>query len=100
MTRCVDERHLAIAGVGLVGADVLGDAAELPADDVGLADRVQELRLPVIDVSHHRHNGRAPNELRLVDLLVLFLGLQLVFEPDDVGGVAEVGGDELDRFVR
>ena len=38
----------------LVGADVLRDAAGLGLDDRGLADRVQQRRLPVVDVAHDR----------------------------------------------
>ena len=36
----------------LVGADMLGDAARLAGDDIGLADRVEERRLAVVDVAH------------------------------------------------
>jgi hypothetical protein len=43
----------------LIRADVLGDAAKLAADHIGLADGVQQRRLTVIDVAHDGHNGWA-----------------------------------------
>ena len=49
-----------LAGVvRLVGADVLGDAAGLARRDLGLADRVQQRGLAVVDVAHDRHDRRA-----------------------------------------
>ena len=58
VTRGVDEGDLAPVGVHLVRADVLGDPAELLRDDVGLADRVQQEGLPVVDVTHDRDDRR------------------------------------------
>ena len=43
----------------LVGADVLGDAARLTGDDVGVADLVEQRRLAVVDVAHDRDDRRA-----------------------------------------
>ena len=74
---------VALAHVRLVGADVLGDAAELPRHDVRLADRVQELGLAVVDVAHDGDDRRARHERRLVDLL-LGLGVELFLDPDDL----------------
>ena len=45
-------------GGDLVGADVLGDAAGLAGDDVGLADRVEQRRLAVVDMPHDGDDGR------------------------------------------
>ena len=45
--------------VDLVGADVLGDAAGLARGHLGLADRVQQRRLAVVDVAHDRDDRRA-----------------------------------------
>ena len=58
VARRVDERDLAVADVRLVGADVLRDAAELAGDHVGLADRVEQLRLAVVDVAHDGDDRR------------------------------------------
>jgi hypothetical protein len=46
-------------GLDLVGADVLRDAAGLVRGDVGLAQRVEQRRLAVVDMAHDRHDGRA-----------------------------------------
>ena len=48
-----------VTDVDLVGADVLGDAAGLAGDHVGGADRVQQLGLAVVDVTHDRDDRRA-----------------------------------------
>ena len=69
-----------------------------PADDVGLADRVQELGLAVVDVAHDGDDRRTRHERGLVDLL-LGLGVELFLDPDDLGLVPELGGDQLDRVV-
>ena len=98
VTRCVDERDLTIASVHLVGADVLGDAAELTRDHVGLADRVEELGLAVVDVTHHRDHRRPGSQLGLVDLF-LGLVLQLLLDTDDLRLVAQVVGDQPDPLI-
>ena len=49
--------------VHLVGADVLRDAAGLAGGDVGLADRVEQRRLAVVDVAHDRDDRRALDEV-------------------------------------
>ena len=64
--------------VDLVGADVLGDAAGLAGGDLGLADRVEQRGLAVVDVAHDRDDRRAVGEIvvgvvergLLVDLFV------------------------------
>ena len=43
----------------LVGADVLGDAAGLALGDLGLAHRVEQRGLAVVDVAHDRDDRRA-----------------------------------------
>ncbi|MBG9885309.1 hypothetical protein ABE10_01640, partial [Bacillus toyonensis] len=60
-----------VLGPDLVRADVLGDAAGLALDDVGLADRVEQSRLTVVDVSHDGDHGRT--DLKVVLALVLQL---------------------------
>src|ERR1039457_3708706 len=46
-----------------VGADVLRDAAGLALGDVLLADRIEERRLAVVDVTHDGHDRRARHAL-------------------------------------
>jgi hypothetical protein len=75
----IDEGHLTVVRVHLVGADVLGDAPELLRDDVGASDRVQEQRLAVVDVTHDRDHRRARHQPALVDLLLFDL---LLLDPD------------------
>ena len=56
----VDEGDfLAAGGDDLVGADVLGDAARFARDDVGVADRVEQRGLAVIDMAHDGDDRRA-----------------------------------------
>ncbi len=95
VTRCVDDRQRAVAvrGVrhGLVRADVLGDAPGFGADHVGLADRVEQFGLTVIDVTHHGHHRRPRLEIA---------GLALVFSEFEVEGLQEfavfvLGRDDL-----
>ena len=71
-----------------------------PATTSVVADRVEELGLPVVDVAHHGDDGRARHELGLVHLLVELLGLELVLEPHDLHVVAELGPEGLERLVR
>ena len=98
--RGVDERDLAVPCVRLVGTDVLRDAPELTRDHVGGADRVEELRLPVVDVAHDGHDRRAGNRCALLRLLVfLLLELELVLDPDDVRRVVELIRDHADRVI-
>ena len=59
VSRGVDERDEIACQLGLVGADVLGDPSGLAADHVGLANRVQQRGLAVVDVPHDRHDGGA-----------------------------------------
>jgi hypothetical protein len=46
-------------GLDLIGADVLGDAAGFARHDVGLADRVEQRGLAVVDVAHDGDDRRA-----------------------------------------
>ena len=74
----VEERDRACSFVvDLVGADVLRDAAGLARDDLGLADRVEQRRLAVVDVAHDRDDRRALDEV-LVGVLEDGLGVDLV----------------------
>ena len=98
VTRGVDERdepfltvHL---GGDLVRTDVLGDAAGLTLDHLGVTDRVQQAGLTVVHVTHDGDHRRA----RCQD--VLALGLQFRLEVD-VEGLEQLAllvlrGDHLD----
>ena len=100
MPRGVDERDLAVPCVRLVGTDVLRDAPELTRDHVGGADRVEELRLPVVDVAHDGHDRSTRHECSLIGrLLLLLFELELVLDPDDVSHVAELIRDHPDRVI-
>ena len=86
----------------LVGGDVLRDATGLAGGDARLADRVEQRRLAVVDVTHDGDDRRARlSVLGLVDLLredVVFL------EGDVLDLVAELAredlrGVEVDRGV-
>jgi hypothetical protein len=82
----------------LIGADVLGDAAVLAAGHVGLAQRVEQAGLAVVDVTHDRDH-RGPRLQVIVDVL----GADEAFF--DVGfrhaahGVTEFGRHQLGGVV-
>ena len=91
----VDEGDLGAAGRDhLIGADVLGDAAGLAGDDVGVADRVEQRGLAVVDVAHDGDDGRARH--RLADVLgAVEQALLDVGFGDALDGVAHILGDQL-----
>ena len=83
VTRGVEEGDVASVGeLDVVRADVLGDAAGLACDDVGLADVVKERGLAVVDVAHDGHDGRTADEVFLAVLFLMY-------------GVGHLGGDEF-----
>ena len=77
-----------------VGADVLRDAAGLAGDHVGAADAVQQRRLAVVDVTHHRHHRRRGLEVLVLDLVGLEHFLAVLAEELDVAVVLR--GQQLD----
>ena len=87
-----------VVDVDLVGADVLGDAAGLAGRHLGLADRVEQRRLAVVDVAHDRHDRRARLEV-LVGVVELRLGVDLVGGVDDLDLLVELVREHLDRVV-
>src|SRR3954463_8640810 len=109
VTRGVDEgdRPLLALQLGgdLVGADVLGDAAGLPRHHVGVADGVQQLRLPVVDVTHDGDDRRAGLPVLLVTLVAEgeVEGLEqlavLVLGAHDLDVPANLGTEQLERLV-
>ena len=76
VTRGVDEGDLALCalvlGDHLVRTDVLGDSTGFTGNDVGVADRVEQASLTVVDVAHDRDDWRASNEV-FVCLVFQFL---------------------------
>ena len=59
VARGVEEGDLLAVHFDLIGADVLGDAAGFARDHIGLADRVEQRGLAVVDVAHDGHDRRA-----------------------------------------
>ena len=94
----VEEGDRLLVVVDLVGADVLGDAAGLARGDLGLADRVQQRGLAVVDVAHDRDHRRAVGEV-LVGVLELRRLRLLVGGGDDLDLAVVLVGDRPDRVV-
>ena len=86
-----------------VGADMLGDAARLAGRDIGLAQRVEQRGLAVVDMAHDRDDRGA--RLQHVGLVGLAAHADLdVGFGDAAHPVAEFGDDQLggvgvDRLV-
>ena len=100
----VDERDEASVLLGLVGADVLRDAAGLARNDVGLADAVEQQRLAVVDVAHDGDDRRPDAQRVLVLLLVVVeqreeLELLLLAGVDEQDLGADLGREQLDHVV-
>ena len=94
----VEEGDRLAAVVDLVGADVLGDAPGLAGGDLGLADRVEQRGLAVVDVAHDRHHRRAIDEI-LLAVLEHRLHLDVVGGVDDLDLLVEFVRQHLDRIV-
>ena len=84
----VEEGDRVVVVVDLVGADVLGDPARLAGGHLGLADRVEQRGLAVVDVAHDRDHRRAIDQL-LVGVLVGRLGLGVLGGADHVDLLVE-----------
>ena len=99
VTRGVDEGDATVVAVDLggdlVGTDVLGDATGLLVDDVGVAQRVEELGLAVVDVTHDGHDRRTDDQVVLVALVLT----ELEVEGLEQLAVLVLGGDDLDDVV-
>ena len=87
VTRRVKEGdHLPLVGFHLIGADMLGDPARFARHDRGLADRIQQRGLAVVDMAHDRDDRRAMYQV---------FGLVL----DHVDGLLDVGVSDAGRLV-
>ena len=73
--------------------------AGLGLDDGGLADRVEQRRLAVVDVAHDRDHRRARDEI-LLGVLVDLRELVLLGDVLDGDLALDLGGDQLHRLVR
>ena len=72
---------------------MLGDAAVLGVDDVRVTDRVEQLRLTVVDVTHNGDDRRTGHHVLGV---VEFFGLEVDVEGLEQLAVLVLGGDDLD----
>ena len=84
--------------VDLVGADVLRDAAGLGGDDARVADRVEQRRLAVVDVTHDR-DDRRPRLERLLGVVERLRLLLLVGGVLDRDLALDLRRDQLDLLV-
>ena len=100
VTRGVDEGHrpvdALVRDVDLVGTDVLGDATRLARHHVRLTDRVEQLGLTVVDVTHDGHHRRTADQAVLghlgveVDVELREQLAVLVLRADDLHVEAQV----------
>ena len=79
--------------VHLVGTDVLRDATRLVSDDVGRPDRVEQLGLSVVDVTHDGDDRRTRAQCVLV--LASNLGVEVDVERLEQLAVLVLGADDL-----
>ena len=96
VARGVDEGDLlaAFRRGHLIGADMLGDAAGFAGDHIGMAQRVEQRGLAVIDMAHHGHDRRARLGIGGIvdDVEQAFLDVGC---GDALDGVAHFLGDQL-----
>ena len=98
VARGVQERDGLVVLVDLVGADVLRDATGLARGDFRLADRVQQRRLAVVDVTHDRDHRRARLEIVVV-VLERRVRVRVLGGRDDLDLLVELVGEHLDGVV-
>ena len=79
MARGIEEGDLLVVYLDAVRTDVLGDAAGLALGDLGLADRVEQRGLAVVNVAHNDNDRIARLEVLLA---VLALVKQLLLDGD------------------
>ena len=59
MTGCIQKGDRAAFQLDLISADMLGDATRFAFGHVGMADRIQQGGLTMIDVTQNGHDRRA-----------------------------------------
>jgi len=92
----VQEDDVAVLGLHMVGADVLGDAAGFAARHVRLADGVKQGGLAVVDMTHDGDHGRT--RLEILGLVGFGLAeIVLFLEAGLLNLVVEFGGHDLGR---
>lgn len=110
VTGGVDEGDLAIllvdGGLDLVGTDGLGDASGLAALHIRASQRVEQLGLAVVDVTHDRDGRRTGREVLVVAVVLAELEVEagqqltiLVLRGDDLDLVVELGAQHLEGVV-
>ena len=96
VARRVDEGDLLAAlQRDLIGADMLGDAAGLAAGDIGLAQRVEQRGLAVVDMAHDGDDRRARLEHRPRSSASPRRPISTSDFGDAAQAVAEFGDDQL-----
>ena len=80
--------------LNLIGADVLGDAASFAGHDVGLAQRIKQRGLAVVDVTHHGHDWRARIEVIVMVVMAFKANLDIRLR-HAFHGVAKFLDDQL-----
>ena len=63
VTRRVEEHDVPVADRDVIGADVLRDAAGFTFGDAGLANRVEQCGLAVVDVTHDGYDRGARHDV-------------------------------------
>ena len=88
---------------GLVRADVLGDAAGFAGDDVGVADRVEQRGLAVVDVTHDGDDRRTRLEQRVVVFVVVVaeqrVQLDLVLLPGSTSSTSAPSDSAMSSII-
>ena len=89
VTGSIDKDDLAAVPLDVIGADMLRDAAGFAAGHIGLADRIEQRSLTVIDVAHDSDHGGAPDQVFVSSVCSNVLG-GFFFVADLIGGSAKV----------
>ena len=88
----IEKNDVALVDGDVIRADVLRDAAGFTLGDTRFADRIEQARLAVIDVAHHRDDRRARDDI-LGARFVLAHVQQLFFEAAHLHVGAELARD-------